>query len=329
MEQKITTKDLFAPFQAPTQIFFAPMSTIAEPKEEPEEDFNFHMSSDEEPAKFEEDKVSTQVKPKTVHEIDPDNYYNENTVPIVPELNPTDVLVPIGIINSTMSNKCLVTANESIGILDLDNVIYTEKKVCLGFIEDVLGPIDKPFYSIFYYPKAGGDEVIEKGQTLYCPLKGIKLVAVATLRESKGCDASNVFDEEVSKNEIEFSDDEEERKAKRHKRKRPERSITNDTNDIVSNTQLENDYNKLKAGQHRNVYNQNPTPPPYQPSNPSNYPMHQYPPAMMNNYQDMPPVQGMNTYGQYPPMQYQYPYPQVPNPYYVPYSTQYVFQPPS
>eukprot|EP00826_Nyctotherus_ovalis_P035158 TRINITY_DN2993_c0_g1_i13.p1 TRINITY_DN2993_c0_g1~~TRINITY_DN2993_c0_g1_i13.p1 ORF type:complete len:215 (-),score=30.69 TRINITY_DN2993_c0_g1_i13:175-819(-) len=207
--------------------------------------------------------------------------------------------------------------------------VYTEKKSCVGFVEDVLGPIDQPLYLIFFYPKSEGDhEAIEKGQNLYCPLKGIKLVAISTLKEHKGCDASNIYDEEISKEDIEYSDDEEERKARRSKRKRPDRSNTSEVVADRACTQSENACDRTRPRySQRPQYRPRPPPVQYQP------PIYQYPAPMMGSYQGVPPVQGMNTFGQHPPnpaMQYpfQYPYAQMPAPYYGPYSTQHIFQPP-
>lgn len=332
MESNISSKDLFAPFEFAEQPPLVPQTRPMEAVSNlvPEDDLNISMSSDEEaPCKVEEDKASATGRMKTTHEVDPDDYYNEATVPRAPQLGAADVLVPIGTVAATMPAKCLVTASVSIGVLDLDNVVFSHNRKCVGFVEDVLGPVDQPLYLIFFYPKSEGEhEAIEKGQNLYCPLKGIKLVVISALREHKGCDASNIYDEEISKDDVEYSDDEEERKAKRSKRKRPE---CNSVSEVAAGR--ESAQSESVSGRTRPRYSQRPQyrprPPPieYQP------PMYQYPAPMMGNYQGMPPVQGMNTFGQYPPnpgMQYpfQHPYAQVPGPYYGPYSAQHVFQPP-
>ena len=250
-----TSNELFAPF-APAQASVpAKVQPAAQPMHIPTivhaDDLDLSMSSDsdkeetkKEPAKKEpankpdnklpttepavqdgeegDNEPGSYAKFKTTHEVEPESYYDENTVPKVPTLAPTDVLVNIGTVESVQeASKCLAKADTSIGTLDLDNVVYTEKRICMGFVEDVLGPITQPFYSILYYPRAEGEpEKLVRGDRLYCPLKALRLVMTSSLKEKKGCDASNLFDEEIAEKDMEFSDDEKESSAKKDKKKR-------------------------------------------------------------------------------------------------------------
>ena len=79
----------------------------------------------------------------------------------------------------------------------------------------------------------------------YCSNKINVINAIELKNKNKGCDASNAFDEEVSENEKDYSDDEEEvnpkikRKNKKNKKKKVEENlmnynITNDNNNQIN-----------------------------------------------------------------------------------------------
>ncbi len=170
-----------------------------------------------EPGKEDDDDPSSSSKFRTAHEEEPDEFYDESTVPKVQELAATDVLVIIGTVDGVLEDKCIVKADLSIGTVDLDNVIYTDKRQCVGFIEDVFGPVNQPLYCVHNYPKAESKDVptIVKGTILYTPLRTLRLVVLAAVETKKGCDASNIYDEEVGEGEMEYSDDEKEQSAKK------------------------------------------------------------------------------------------------------------------
>mmetsp|Transcript_5570 Transcript_5570/g.8783 ORF Transcript_5570/g.8783 Transcript_5570/m.8783 type:complete len:156 (-) Transcript_5570:277-744(-) len=110
-------------------------------------------------------------------------------------------------------------------------------KLVVGFISDIVGPVQMPLYSVALYKqsldeirahieKEGGDQSNIKeffiGRKLGLVSKHLKTLnsKLPQIMAQKGCDASNVYDEEVGQNHQEFSDDEEERAHKKAKKKR-------------------------------------------------------------------------------------------------------------
>ena len=134
-------------------------------------------------------------------------------------------------------------------ILNLDNIIFLSNKQHIGFIDDVIGQIDNPVYVIKIYPKLIEEKILEKikidDKLYYCYNKINVINEIELKNKNKGCDASNAFDEEVSENEKDYSDDEEEvnakikRKNKKNKKKKVEENlmnynITNDNNNQIN-----------------------------------------------------------------------------------------------
>ena len=107
-------------------------------------------------------------------------------------------------------------------ILNLDNIIFNSNNIALAFIDDVIGNIESPIYVARIYP-----DLLEKGLVInkgddmfYCENKSSFVAPYELANKHKGCDASNAFDEEINEDEMEFSDDEEEIKAKAERRRK-------------------------------------------------------------------------------------------------------------
>jgi len=360
MEPQFTTKDLFEPFKPVSSEPVQPSNStgihdqIIVHADGLDIDMSSDSHSDHEDIKMEKESKNPDVKAdpeqednepasyakfKTPHELDPDAYYNEDTIPKIPQLAPTDVLNCAGIIESVLDNKCLLNADMSIGILDLDNVLYSEKRNCIGFIDDVLGPVNKPFYSVFFYPRPEGmPEKLEKGQKLYTPLKSQRLVSANAIKEKPGCDASNIYDEEISEGEMEYSDDEKESQAKkeRKKKKRPTPELSQTPTEDYSKKVIPSQPAEFKPRPSR-THNFTPRPrsqfpaPPqftgmYPPPPPLQPPMYyaapnpmfpQYPPAGTSGYYYPPMTMMMQMPGQIPMG-----YPGIPQPPPMPYAPQ-------
>jgi len=223
---------------------------------------------------------------------------------------------------------------ESKEILDLDNFICNEQKELIGYIDEVVGQISDPFYSVVLYPafieNADREELnlqqMFKDKAVYFVEKTKKLVFWNNLINLKACDASNMYDEAiVEKTEQEFSDDEQEQAYKKiikkvknqrkRKRRQEEGTGAGDKNPNVFN----NSQNYKKREQKQVQFQQQPYPyysGSYVPT-PQSYPQ-QVPP-----YQQVPNM-GMNNLGQqfpssyspnmYNPQQYQ-PHPPCQPPY--------------
>jgi hypothetical protein len=107
----------------------------------------------------------------------------------------------------------LVSPNDFSKLLDIENIVATKEKRVIGFVYEPVGPITQPLYSIQLYPEFV-DEIsgIEGFKSMRESLHGLELFLVKrTLRlinnkidsilKMKGCDASNMFDEELAPDE--------------------------------------------------------------------------------------------------------------------------------
>eukprot|EP01101_Sappina_pedata_P004377 TRINITY_DN1836_c0_g1_i1.p1 TRINITY_DN1836_c0_g1~~TRINITY_DN1836_c0_g1_i1.p1 ORF type:complete len:497 (+),score=178.99 TRINITY_DN1836_c0_g1_i1:133-1491(+) len=164
---------------------------------------------------MEEDDYDPNFIPRTKNEIEP--IVEEIDVSIDPE-QPLEVS---GVITMLVENSIIVVeASPNAPLLDLDNILIFEDRSVLGKIEEVFGPVKRPFYSV----RIRADKHLGLGGYIgkaVCHLKEKASFAVVTY--VRGSDASNSFDEEPKENELEFSDDEEQRlveKKRTEKKKR-------------------------------------------------------------------------------------------------------------
>lgn len=134
----------------------------------------------------------------------------------------------IGIIQSFFENTIVIKPYIK-EVLDLDNIILVKNEI-LGKIDDVFGNIENPLYSIIadsYITKKFNEKAIAIRDEVFVIEKQAKIILQSSINEIKkkgGCDASNMFDEEICNDkEIEFSDDEKEAKAKSKKKPHPEK----------------------------------------------------------------------------------------------------------
>ncbi|GMK53731.1 hypothetical protein CspeluHIS016_0103170 [Cutaneotrichosporon spelunceum] len=121
------------------------------------------------------------------------------------------------------SGTVVIRATYADGWLEADSVLCTADGKVLGAISDTFGPLTSPFYLLrlppppFEYPAlSAGDSVFVPADTRYRTL-----VDMAAVRDPRfRSDASNVFDEEVADDEVEWSDDEAEAAARRRRKGR-------------------------------------------------------------------------------------------------------------
>ena len=181
----------------------------------------------------------------TRHEIV--NEKERKDYPIPFEVTLDDKFEECGIVKNIIDNEILMTGinNNVLKVLNLDNIIFLPNKKYLGFIDDVIGQIDNPIYAIKIYPDLLEQKINEKinpgDKLFFCSNRAKVINAIELKNKSKGCDASNAFDEEVSEGEKDYSDDEEEVQAKirkknnkKNKKKKTEENIIN-INNITDN----------------------------------------------------------------------------------------------
>lgn len=131
------------------------------------------------------------------------------------------------------SGIILIMPSDQMKIYDLDNIVCLSdneentalSKLVIGFIADVVGPVSMPLYCVAFY-KSFGKTLAENGITdIRSFLKDREVLLVKKclktinsklpeIMSRKGCDASNIYDEEATSDQ-EFSDDEAEREAKK------------------------------------------------------------------------------------------------------------------
>jgi len=180
----------------------------------------------------------------TRHEII--NEKERKDYPIPFEVTNEDKFEECGIVKNIIENEILMTGinNNVLKVLNLDNIIFLPNKKYIGFIDDVIGKIDNPVYAIKIYPNIIEEKIIEKinpgDKLFFCSNKANVINAIELKNKSKGCDASNAFDEEVSEDERDYSDDEEEVKAKvrrKNNKKNKKKKIeeNNDDNKNMNN----------------------------------------------------------------------------------------------
>ena len=121
----------------------------------------------------------------------------------------------------------LIVPSDPSKLLDMENIVAFENKQVIGFIYEPIGPITMPLYSIQLYPEfvdkittSGGFTSMREalhGKLCFVVKSRLKLInsKLDSIMKKKGCDASNMFDEEVGKEEQEFSDDDEEKVNRR------------------------------------------------------------------------------------------------------------------
>lgn len=136
------------------------------------------------------------------------------------------------------SGLLLVLPSDPSDLLDLDNIVcfptYPDKelsKLIVGYVSDVVGPVSMPFYTVTIYKEVaqkfadhGAD--FWKGRDVCLVDKCMKSIKskLPDMMKQKGCDASNLYDEELStveqasKADMYFSDDEKEQAFERRKK---------------------------------------------------------------------------------------------------------------
>ena len=87
---------------------------------------------------------------------------------------------------------------------------------------EIFGPVREPFYVVRLRDAADADAVAARnpaGRDVFAPADRVAFVRPEEL-SSRGCDASNVYDEELPDHQQEFSDDEDAQAAKALAKKR-------------------------------------------------------------------------------------------------------------
>jgi rRNA processing protein Gar1 len=87
------------------------------------------------------------------------------TSPEKPNIKPSTGIYKIGKLYTFVGEFMVVEATDSM-VLDLDNYVFDKEKRILGFVADVLGPVNKPYYAIKLEDLAIRT-TLEMGQPIY------------------------------------------------------------------------------------------------------------------------------------------------------------------
>ncbi len=108
-------------------------------------------------------------------------------------------------------------------VLDSGSVLCLEDRSVIGVVAETLGLVQQPFCTVRFTNASAIEEAgLKIGVKIFYVEQHSYFVFTQALKAVKGSDASNLHDEEVGADEIEFSDDEKEMEHKRnlkHKRK--------------------------------------------------------------------------------------------------------------
>ncbi|KAJ3019155.1 hypothetical protein HKX48_002346 [Thoreauomyces humboldtii] len=166
------------------------------------------------------------------------NLRTKNEVADLPAINPITepipadaMLVGVGSVHSTVGDLLIIHTPSDVDqdkALDADTVLVTGEREPIGKIFETFGPVTRPFYSV-RFNTAAEVPALPVGTPVFVPrAPGLeKVIFTRALKALKGSDASNIYDEEVGVEEMEFSDDEQEMEYRRNlkaarKRRRPD-----------------------------------------------------------------------------------------------------------
>ncbi|KAK4498296.1 hypothetical protein PRZ48_010954 [Zasmidium cellare] len=162
------------------------------------------------------DKTGTNNQPRTTNEV-------KEEVVVKPDVKVTeDMKVTfLGNVERTVENMVLIkgaTPGEY-QVLEGGSVLCNEKREVIGAIADTFGRVQEPLYSVaFTNAKEIEDAGLEFGTKVYYVDSHSTFVFTQPLKNMKGTDASNIHDEEVGEDEMEFSDDEAEAEFKKQRK---------------------------------------------------------------------------------------------------------------
>ncbi|KAF7559516.1 hypothetical protein G7046_g4650 [Stylonectria norvegica] len=135
-------------------------------------------------------------------------------VTITPEMKIEELGAVEHIVDSTIVVKAVTPGEYQ--VLDTGSVICTADRVVIGAVSETIGKVLQPMYTVRF---SSAEEVqqfgLEIGTKVYYPPDHASYVFTEPLKNLKGSDASNLHDEEVADEEMEFSDDEKEAEYKR------------------------------------------------------------------------------------------------------------------
>ena len=156
---------------------------------------------------------SSSGPPRTQNE-KPDEIVPKPNVIVTPEMH----IEELGLVEAIVENTVLIEAKISgeSQVLETGSVLCLADRNVIGVVAETLGRVQRPYYSVrFSNPAEIADAGITKGTQIFYSVQHSITVFTQSLKTYKGSDASNLHDEEVGDDEMEFSDDEKEAEYKK------------------------------------------------------------------------------------------------------------------
>ncbi|KAK1818660.1 hypothetical protein LTR12_006972 [Friedmanniomyces endolithicus] len=150
---------------------------------------------------------------------------NEVKVTVIPKpqvtITESDKITLLGTVERAVEAMILIkgaTPGEY-QVLESGSVLCTTERTVFGVVAETLGRVQEPMYSVaFNSAQEIKDASLEQGVKVYYVDAHSTFVFTQPLKNMKWTDASNIHDEEVGDEEMEFSDDEAEAEYKRMKK---------------------------------------------------------------------------------------------------------------
>ncbi|KAL2022881.1 hypothetical protein VTK56DRAFT_4412 [Thermocarpiscus australiensis] len=153
---------------------------------------------------------------RTKNEI-PEEVIPKPDVNITPEMK----IELLGNIEFIVENTVVIKSQTpgEVQVLDLGSVLCKEDRVVIGALAEVIGNVRSPMYTVSFAKEEDIQELgLVVGMPIFYSVQHANYVFTQPLKEAKGTDASNLHDEEVAADEMEFSDDEKEAEYKRQQK---------------------------------------------------------------------------------------------------------------
>ena len=147
----------------------------------------------------------------------PDEVVELPDIDVTPEMK----IEELGNVETMVENLVLIKANTSgeYQVLETGSLLCLADRKVIGVVSETLGRVEQPRYCVrFTNATSISDAGLLVGKAVYYVPEHSTFVFTKALTAVKGSDASNIHDEEVGANEVEFSDDEAEAEYKRNRK---------------------------------------------------------------------------------------------------------------
>jgi len=127
-------------------------------------------------------------------------------------------IAPLGVVAAIVERTVVVKSKTpgEVQVLNIGSVLCRGDRTVIGALAETLGSVRSPLYTVGFTTEEEIKELeLEVGTEVFYSVPHAQYVFTQVLKEVKGSDASNLHDEEVAPDEMEFSDDEKEAEYKK------------------------------------------------------------------------------------------------------------------